>query len=101
MKRTVTEYVEFKTVEGTEDSTFVQIVDKLEEGFHRTKPGFISTELCKAGEGHWVMIQHWETMEDAKAVVRQMMQDPGTEDFRAVLDPSTVKMKLMEQHRTW
>ena len=53
------------------------------------------------GEGHWVMIQHWATLEDAKSVISQMMKDSVTEAFRCTLDPTTVKMKLMEQYCTW
>lgn len=101
MGKVITEYVEFLTVAGTEDTTLVNIVDALEKQFHSQKQGFIRTELCKAGEGNWVMIQHWATMADAKAVVGQMMRDPITEAFRKVLDPTTVKMKLMEQYQVW
>lgn len=101
MERTVTEYVEFMTAAGTDETEFIQIVDALEKHFHSQKPGFVRTELCKAGEGYWVMIQHWATMAHAKAVVGQMMRDPITEAFRKAIDPTTVKMKLMEQYEVW
>lgn len=101
MERIATEYVEFKTVAGVGETEFIGIVDVLEQQFHSQKPGFISTELCKTGDGSWVMLQHWATMADAKSVVGQMMRDPVTEGFRKVIDATTVKMKLMEQYMVW
>lgn len=101
MERKATEYVEFKTVEGVDDEKLIQLVNDLEERFHSIQPGFISTELCKAGEGHWVMVQHWGNLAAAKAVVKQMMQEPITLEFRQALDPTSVKMKLMEQVKIW
>jgi hypothetical protein len=98
IKKTIaTEYVEFKTVSGADEVLFMQTVDHFDKHFHSPQKGFLDTELCKAGEDHWVIIQHWATMEDAKGVVRQMMQDPITELFRSMLDPTSVKMRLLEQ----
>jgi hypothetical protein len=47
------------------------------------------------------MIQHWASLDDAKEVVKLMMQFPITEEFRQSLDPTTVKMSLLQQVKTW
>ncbi len=101
-KNIVIEMVEFKIISGVEDAEFIKIVDSLETNFHSKQKGFISTELTKGKEkGYWMMIQHWACMEDAKEVIKMMMKTPITEEFRKVLEPSSVKMSLLEQVRVW
>jgi hypothetical protein len=47
------------------------------------------------------MIQHWERIEDLKVVVKLMMKEPITEEFRQALDPVTVKMQFFQKIETW
>lgn len=97
----VIEIVEFKLMSGVDEAAFIEIVNALEENFHSRQNGFISTELTKGKDGQWIMIQHWNSMEDAKEVIKAMMKTPVTEDFRQVLDPKSVKMLLLEHVLTW
>lgn len=98
----VTEIVEFKTAPGMADDQFITIVNALEENFHSRQSGFIDTELIKGRQaGHWFMIQHWRTMDEAKQAVQMMMKSPLTREFRQVVDPASVKMALLEQVKTW
>ena len=41
------------------------------------------------------------TMADAKEVVKTMMKAPITEEFRKSIDPTSVKMSLSKQVKTW
>lgn len=101
-KSIVIEMVEFKIISGISDADFIKIVDSLETNFHSKQKGFISTELAKGKEkGYWMMIQHWESMEDAKEVIKMMMKTPITEEFRKVLEPTSVKMSLLGQVSLW
>jgi heme-degrading monooxygenase HmoA len=98
----VTEIVEFETVGGITSQDFIKTVDTLEKNFHSRQTGFIDTELIKGKtDCQWIMIQHWASMDDAKAVVRQMMKEPMTEEFRAALDPTKVKLSLLAQVKAW
>ncbi len=101
-KKIVIEIVEFRVLSGTQAEEFIKIVDSLERDFHSQQKGFISTELARGREnGCWIMIQHWECMDDAKQVIKLMMKTPITEEFRKVLDPTSVKMSLLEQVSVW
>jgi len=98
----VTEIVEFKLAKAMPEEEFLKIVDYLEKLFHSKQKGFIDTELVRGKEaGQWLMIQHWASLDDAKEVVKMMMKVPITEEFRQSLDPTTVKMSLLQQVKTW
>lgn len=101
-KSIVTEIVEFKLTRVMTDEEFIPIVDALEINFHSKQKGFIDTELVRGKEsGQWLMIQHWESLDDAKEVVKMMMKIPITEEFRQSLDPTSVKMSLLYKVKTW
>lgn len=101
-EKIVTEIVEFKLEEYVNEDEFLKTVDFLEKNFHLKQKGFIDTELIKGkDERTYIMIQHWETMKDCKNVVRKMMQEPLTEDFRKSINSKTVKMTLSSQIKRW
>jgi len=97
-----TEIAEFTIIPSVNEDEFVEIVSQLEESFHSKQKGFIDTELLKANNNSdWIMIQHWESVEDAKNSSRLMMQVPVTEAFRCSLDPKSVKLRYLNQIKTW
>jgi heme-degrading monooxygenase HmoA len=101
-ERIVTEVVEFEIVEGLEEDKFLKIVDFLEVEFHSKQKGFIDTEIMKGREERsYIMIQHWKTMNDCKAVVQKMMNEPLTESFRNSINPKSVKIVFSEQIQKW
>ena len=97
-----TEIVTMKTVEGVDQSTFKSIVDELENNFHSKQAGFIDTELLyndKADE--WIMIQHWDNLDDMKAASKKMFDNPTTEPFVKSIDPKSVKILMLPQLGMW
>ncbi len=97
----VIEIVEFRTVPEMNDEEFIKIVEVLESDFHYRQSGFIDSELGKVKEGRWVIIQHWQSMAELKAVIKMMMKEPMTEEFRRAIDPASVRMTLLEQVMIW
>lgn len=82
-KNICTEIAEFQVVYGITDEEFGKIVEHLEVNFHSKQKGFIDTELVKVNEdSQWMMIQHWESIEESKEVSKMMMKMPITERFR-------------------
>jgi heme-degrading monooxygenase HmoA len=81
---------------------FISIVDGLEKNFHSRQPGFIDTELLYDEQNNlWIMIQHWESMEQLKAASEKMFQDSRAESFVKSLNPESVKMTIAPQLKTW
>ena len=100
-KKVVTEIVEFDFVQSLSYEESIRIINNLEEKFHSQQEGFISTELVKGKGQRWVMIQHWDSMENLKAASKLMMKEAVTEEFRQAIDPTSVKMQLLVQVQVW
>ncbi|MBY2476735.1 antibiotic biosynthesis monooxygenase [Clostridioides difficile] len=98
----ITEIVEFSVEENLSKGEFIEIVNDLEMKFHSRQPGFIDTELLYDEKSQkWIMIQHWDSMEDLKNSSSKMFKDSLTEKFRKALKSQTVKMNIMPQLKSW
>lgn len=68
----VTEIVNMKLMKDIAKEEFIAIVDELENDFHSKQAGFIDTELLYDEPNDlWIMVQHWETMEQLKAASKK------------------------------
>ncbi len=98
----VTEIVTMKTVDGITKEKFIDIVNELERNYHSNQPGFIDTELLfDDSKGDWIIIQHWDSMENLKSASKKMFQDTAASSFVQSLDPKSVKMTVLPQLRKW
>lgn len=98
----ITEIVKFSVEENLSKGEFIEIVDDLEMKFHSIQPGFIDTELLYDEKSQrWIMIQHWDSMEDLKNSSSKMFKESSTEKFRKALKSQTVKMNIMPQIKSW
>ncbi len=98
----ITEIATMKLVEGITKEEFIFIVDGLEKNFHSKQPGFIDTELLYSESNHlWVMVQHWESMEQLKAASGKMFKDSAAEPFVKSLNTKSVKMTIAPQIKMW
>ena len=99
---TATELVTMKSEESVTKEEFISIVDGLEKNFHSKQSGFIDTELLyDEANGLWVMIQHWESVEQLKAASDKMFNDSAAEPFVKALNPESVKMTIAPQIKLW
>ena len=98
----IIEIVTMKTIEKITKDDFIKIVDGLEKNYHSKQEGFIDTELLYNDKtNEWIMIQHWDNLDDFKSSSRQMFNNPITETFVKSLDPKTVKMLMLPQLGKW
>lgn len=97
-----TELVILKSADGITKKEFISIADGLEKNFHSKQPGFIDTELLYDEENNlWIMIQHWESLEQLKIASEKMFKDRAAEAFVKSLDPESVKMTIAPQIKLW
>lgn len=95
MKNLITEVASFKTLGDRPDSEIIEIVSELEREFHGRQEGFIDSELFHdAREETWHMVQHWRSLDEARASSREMMRSDITTRFREALDPGTVTIRF-------
>ncbi len=100
-KNVVTEIVSFDIDESISNETFKEIVDSVEIEFHMLQSGYIDSELIKARNNSWIMIMHWESIEEVKLASKLLMKSDLTKRFRQSIIPSTVKMNFLEQVKKW
>ena len=98
----ITEIVTMKLSGNITKDNFISIVDKLEKDFHLKQSGFIDSELLyNEQDDLWIMIFHWESMEQLKASSEKMFTVSTTEPFIKLLNPENVKMIIAPQLEVW
>jgi len=97
-----TEIVTMKMVEGIDKEDFISIVGGLEKNYHSKQPGFIDSELLYNDKtDEWIMIQHWDSLENLRSASKKMFDNPITEPFVKSIDPKSVKMIMLPQLGMW
>ena len=98
----ITEIVTMKLAVHLTKDDFIAIVDGLERNFHSKQSGFIDSELVHDQQSDtWIMIQHWETIEQLKEASKKIFTDSTAESFVKSLDPKSVKMTMAPQLGMW
>ena len=98
----ITEVVTMKTVEGITKDNFIIVVDGLERDFHSKQPGFVDSELLYNEKlDEWIMIQHWDGLDNLQSASKKMFDNTVTERFVKSLDPKSVKMLMLPRLGAW
>lgn len=93
----VTEIIQYKLKESTEEESFMAEAKKYHAYFKATFKGFIDLEFTK-GEDGWINIMHWETMEDVKACGEVLRTGPREiASYAALTDRTSLKLTFLEQ----
>ncbi|MEM8863091.1 MAG: hypothetical protein AAGD96_32675, partial [Chloroflexota bacterium] len=80
MSNQVLEVVVFKLAEGVSDEAFLQAAQGI-EAWLETKPGFISRRLSNDGQGSWLDLVEWKSMEEAQTAAADIMAAPVGQAF--------------------
>lgn len=98
----MTEIVTMKITEMTARDTFIQIVDGLEENYHRKQAGYVDCELLYHDKmDEWIMIQHWDNAENLKRASREIFKHPAAKAFLEAVDSKSVTMWVSSQLAKW
>ncbi len=93
----ITEIIEYKLNENTDDEKFLTEAKKFHDYFKAAFKGFIDLEFTK-GEDGWINIMHWKTMEDVKACGEVLKTGPKeTAGYAALTDRTSTKLTFLEQ----
>jgi len=93
----ITEIIEFKLNENTDEEKFMTEAKKYSDYFKATFKGFVDLEFTK-GEDGWVNIMHWDTMEDVKACGEVLRTGPQEiTGYAALTDRTSTKLTFLEQ----
>lgn len=98
----ITELVKMKINDTVFPEVFIKIIDDLERNFHSRQAGFIDTELLHDEKADiWIMIQHWESVDELKAASSQMFKDNVTEAFRGAIDAKNITIEVFPRLGLW
>lgn len=98
----ITELVKMKTMNNIGHEEFLTIVNDLEIKFHSGQPGYIDSELMfDERNNEYLMLQHWENIDDMKCASSKMFSEDITLAFRNALDPKQVKIEFFPQINAW
>ncbi len=93
----ITEIIEYKLKENTDEQKFMTEAKKFYDYFKKTFKGFIDLEFTK-GDDSWINIMHWETMEDVKVCGEILRTGPQEiADYGTLTERSSTKLTFLEQ----
>lgn len=94
----VAEIVTFTLAEGIDDAQFLTVMQQTMD-FARANPGFRARTLSKGEDGRWTDHVVWDTMETAKSMAAQFMEQEFAPAVGFVIDPDSIEMR--HQHVYW
>ncbi len=99
-KTSVAEITEFKTLKVISESSFLEASEAMQKNFLSKQKGYQKRSLLK-GEGTWINIVYWDSMENADAAAKYFMVHPDCKKFLAMIDQNSVKSRIVEEIRKY
>lgn len=89
----VIEIATFQLKAGVSVAEFTPLDQAVEVEHVSKQPGFISRKAAATEDGEWLVIVHWQSVEDAEASMASFAGAPAAAEFMANMDASTMQMK--------
>ncbi len=86
MTGTIIEWAPIKLAAGRTEADLIAASDAFQRDFLSHQPGFVRRELVRRGEGEYVDIVHWRSLDDAKAIMAKVETSPACRAFFSVMD---------------
>jgi len=86
MSEKIVEMAPIKLLPGKTEQDLLRASEKFQQGFVSTLKGFISRELVHVKDNEYADIVHWESMQDAKAVLTQEMNSDACLEFFSLME---------------
>ncbi|HHI92957.1 MAG TPA: hypothetical protein ENK04_05490 [Gammaproteobacteria bacterium] len=86
MSEKVIEMATIKLLPGKTEQDLLQASEKFQQDFVNGLKGFISRELVHVKDNEYADIVHWQSMEDAKAVLTQEMSSDACMGFFSLME---------------
>ncbi len=86
MSEKIIEIATINLLPGKTEQDLLRASDKFQQNFVNNLKGFISRELVHVKDNEYADIVHWESMEDAKAVLTQEMSSDACMEFFSLME---------------
>lgn len=92
----IVEILRFQLSRGTDEAAFLEADRRVQTEFAYQQPGMLRRTTAKGPDGTWVVVDLWRSAADAERCDSLWSQQPGTDDFRALIDPNSVTSERYE-----
>lgn len=96
MENQVIEITYFKPKESVTQEDFGARNIRVGIEYASKQPGFISRETGVNSDGTWVIVVHWQSLEDSEASMQKWMTESSVDDFKEMIEPSSFKMSVFQ-----
>jgi len=86
MSGKIIEMATIKLLPGKTEQDLLRASEKFQQNFVNGLKGFISRELVHVNDNEYADIVHWQSMEDAKAVLTQEMSSDACMEFFSLME---------------
>lgn len=93
MNNFVIEIATFNLKEGVAPDDFRPLDKAVEVQHVSQQPGFLSRQSAAGDNGEWLVIVHWDSVENAEASMASFGNAPAAAEFMANMDATTMSMK--------
>ena len=92
MNNLIIEIATFNLKNGVSPAEFLPLDKAVAEQHVSQQPGFISRQSAAGDNGEWLVIVHWDSVENAEASMASFGNAPAAAEFMANMDASTMSM---------
>jgi hypothetical protein len=85
------EIMTFRLAPGTDRAAFLEADRRVQTDFAYHQPGLLRRTTAWGGDGVWIVLDIWQTAEDADACSAKWVDDPVTAAFMVLLDAASVR----------
>lgn len=87
------EHVETRLKPGVTKEDFRAMAEKVDKEFLSLQPGYIMHTSWWTENNTWVDLVEWKTLEDAQTASRKVMDSEVCNQWFAMMDETSIKMK--------
>jgi hypothetical protein len=87
----VIEIMTFRLAEGADEEEFLQADRKVQAEFAYQQPGLMRRTTARGPEGDWIVVDLWQSADDADACAKLWDLDPVSQLFMGFVDRSSVR----------
>ncbi len=86
----------FRLAPSADERAFNQADRRVQTEFAYRQPGLLRRTVARAEDGEWIVIDLWQSQEDADRTAQAWEGDPLTAAFMALVDSGTVSLGRYE-----
>jgi hypothetical protein len=87
----VIEILNFRLVPGADEGGFLAADKRVQSEFAYQQPGLMRRTTARGDDGEWVVIDLWQSLDQADACNAKWGLDEVTQEFMAFVDEASVR----------